>query len=238
MRHNRMASIERELRETFIREETGYYYEIFDYTKEKLLEYKALCEANGSELIVVALPALTIHALAEPGFLPYLDSAARFFAESGIPFYNLMYAKEDFLPRLDHLYYDLYHMVGEGADILSTSFARLINAHIAGEDVSGWFYTNSWQYQNAIDFITNVWFTREDSDDGVTLTADCNRGLNVVPEYRYVLRHDDGSETELRPYDADPVFACSASVLAGGTVRIYGRVQGGSDELWYEIPAQ
>ena len=237
LRHNKMESIERELRETFIRQETGYYYEIFDYTKEKLLEYKALVEANGSELIVVALPALTIHALAEPGVLPYLDSAAAFFRENDIPFYNLMYAREELLPLLDAHYYDLYHMVGDGADLLSAAFSRVINGHIAGEDMSGWFWHNRWQYVDSIDFITNVWFTREDGEDGtVTLTADCNRGTHVTAEYRYVLRGEDGSETLLRDYDTEPVFTADAQALAGGTLRIYGRVQGESDALWYEIP--
>lgn len=239
LRHETMGDISRDLRETFIRVETGYDYQVFDYTKEKLLEYKALVEANGSELIVVALPALTIHALAEPAVLPYLDSAARFFEESGIPFYNFMYAKEELLPRLDHLYYDLYHMVGEGADILSAAVARVINAHIAGEDVSALFHRDSAEYLASIDFITNVWFEIRDNGDGtLMLLADSNRGTNVTPQYRYVLRHEDGTETELRGYSKRRRLDVTPDQIEGGTVRVYARVLDGEQDpaLWYEIP--
>lgn len=221
---------------TVIREETGYTYALYDYTKEKLLEYKALCEQNGSKLLVVLAPGMTAHALAEPGYLPFMESAMGFFSENGIPCFNLLYAKPSFLPRLDSLYFDLYHMVGEGADILSEAFSTLFNAYRSGEDVSGWFYKDAAEYLASIDCVTNVWLTRQDGEDGQTaLRADCNRGTNVVPQYRFVLRAQDGSETALRDYDAEPALVCPTAALASGTVRVYARAQDGGESVWFDL---
>ena len=219
---------------TVIREESDYEYRVYDYTKERLLEYKALVESHGSKLLVVLAPGMTAHALAEPSYLAYLDDAQAFFEEIGVPCFNLVLARPELLPNLDEYYFDLYHMVGEGADLLSAAFARLFNALRAGEDVSGLFYRDSSEYLASIGFITNVWMTREDGEGSVTLRADCNRGSLVTPEYRFTLRGEDGSETLLRDYDAEPAFACDASLLSGGTPRVYARVQGRADAVFFD----
>ena len=209
---------------TVIREETGYTYAVYDYTKDKLREFKALCEEHGSRLMVVLAPGMTAHALAEPGYLPYLESAQAFLDELGVPCFNLMFAREELLPRLDHLYYDLYHMVGEGADALSEAFARVFNAYRAGEDVSSWFYPDARAYLESIDFVTNCWLTQETAADGrITLRADCNRGAPVTPQYRFALAAPDGTETPLRDWSEEPSFTCGEDALAGGTPRAYAR---------------
>ena len=221
---------------TVIREETGYFYTVFDYTKDKLREFKALCDAHGSRLLVVLAPGMTAHALAEPGYLPYLESAQAFFDELGVPCFNLMFAREELLPRLDDLYYDLYHMVGEGADTLSTAFARLFNAFLAGEDVSGWFYPDSQAYLASIDFITNCWLTLETGEDRqVTLRADCNRGSLVMPQYRFTLVRENGTEELLRDWSGEAVFSCDAKVLAGGTPRVSARAEEGGAEVCFTL---
>lgn len=236
VRRQEQTRAEDALIRTVIREETGYEYALYDYTKEKLLEYKALCEQNGSKLLVVLAPGMTAHALAEPGYLPFMESAMAFFSESGIPCFNLMYAKPSFLPRLDSLYFDLYHMVGEGADILSAAFAELFNAYLAGQDVSDWFYPGAEEYLASIDVVTNVWLTRQEApDEQVLLRADCNRGSLVVPEYRFVLRTEDGGETLLRDYSADPAFSCPAEALASGSPRVYARAQGSEPSVFFDL---
>ena len=209
---------------TVIREETGYTYTLYDFTKDKLREFKALCEAHGSRLMVVLAPGMTAHALAEPGYLPYLSGAQAFFDELGVPCYNLMFAREELLPRLDDTYFDLYHMVGEGADVLSASFARLFNAHRAGEDVSSWFYPDANAYLASIDFVTNCWLTQKTGEDGrVTLLADCNRGPLVTPQYRFALVDGSGNETLLSDWTQEASMICDAQSLAGGIPRVYAR---------------
>ena len=221
---------------TVIREETGYTYEVYDYTKDKLREFKALCEEHGSKLMVILAPGMTAHALAEPGYLPYLESAQAFFGELGVPCFNLMFAREELLPCLDDLYYDLYHMVGEGADTLSAAFARLFNAYLAGEDTSGWFYPDAQAYLASIDFITNCWLTQETGADGqVTLRADCNRGTLVTPQYRFTLVQESGEETLLRDWSEDAVLTCDAQALAGGTPRAYARADEGGESVCFTL---
>ena len=221
---------------TIIREETGYTYEIYDYTKDKLREFKALCEAHGSKLMVVLAPGMTAHALAEPGYLPYLQSAQAFLNELGVPCFNLMFAREELLPRLDETYYDLYHMVGEGADVLSAAFARVFNAHRAGEDVSGWFYPDAQAYLASIDFVTNCWLAQEtDADGQATLLADCNRGSLVTPQYRFTLIREDEGETLLRDWSEEATLTCDALDLAGGTPRVYARAGESGEEVSFTL---
>ena len=75
---------------------------------------------------------------------------------------------------------------------------------------------------------------QEQSGDSVTLRADCNHGSQVTPEYRFTLRAADGSETVLRDYDAEPTFTCDVSLLSGGTPRVYARVQGETDAVFFD----
>ena len=153
-----------------------------------------------------------------------------------MPCFNLMFAREELLPCLDDLYYDLYHMVGEGADTLSAAFARLFNAYLAGEDTSGWFYPDAQAYLASIDFITNCWLTQETGADGqVTLRADCNRGTLVTPQYRFTLVQESGEETLLRDWSEDAVLTCDAQALAGGTPRAYARADEGGESVCFTL---
>ena len=236
---------------------TGYQYALYDGSRAQLREFMALCEESGAKLMVAIFPSLTAHALAEPGFIEYNESLMAFCRENGIPCFNFAYAKGELMPCLDEYFYDLYHMVGEGADILSDAFSRVFNAYTAGEDVSGLFYENRWQYVDAIDFITNAWVNvyrrgdrwsrdlRYDKDTIRQLAktqdvflADCSRGTYVVPEYRFVLRHADGSETLLRDYSEDGVYTCEPGALDGQTLRVYARAQGTGQQHWYDLAVE
>lgn len=246
---------------TVIREYTGYTYELFEGSREQILEFKQLCEENGSKLMVAIYPNHTAHALAEPGFLDYNDSLMAFCQEQGIPCYNFSYAKPELMDNLDDYFFDLYHMVGEGADILSRTFARVFNMHAASEDATSLFYRADWEYRDAIDFITNAWvaqympgseWNRAWTHDEARVTelakaqdvflADCNRGTFVEPEYRFVLKNEDGSETLLQDYGVDTLYACQPGELDGKTIRVYARAAGqdNAEEHWYdlEIPGE
>jgi len=241
---------------TVIREYTGYHYELFDGSKEQLEIYKQLCEENGAKLMVVIYPNHTSHALAEPGFLDYNDSLMKFCAGMGVPCFNFSFARPELMPNLDQYFFDLYHMVGDGADILSRAFTRVFNAYAAGEDVSGLFYENRWQYLDSLNFTTNCWITAyqpgsewnpalEQDEARVTDLArtqdvflgDCNHYVMFRPEYKFVLLEQDGSETLLQDYGADTLYACEPGALSGQTLRLYARIQGHEDsgEVWYDL---
>ena len=146
------------VRQQIIREYTGYVYDLLPQTREMLLEYRDLVAQKGSKLLVFIYPNMTAHNLAIPGFLDYADALTRFCGENDMPCVNFSYAKPELYPReTDQYYFDLYHMVGEGADIFSASFCKFFKAYLAGEDTSDWFYADRWAYFSSVSFITNCW---------------------------------------------------------------------------------
>lgn len=244
---------------TVTREYTGYYYELLPGSKEQIETYKQLCEENGAKLMVVVYPNHTSHGLAEPGFLEYNDSLMKFCAELGVPCYNLSFAKPELMPNLDEYFFDLYHMVGEGADLLSSTFCRVFNSHIAGEDMSHLFYANRWQYLDSLNFTTNCWITpyepgsqwdpalyhdetrvAELAKDYDVFLGDCNHHFIYTPEYKFVLLEEDGSETLLQDYGADTLYTCQPGELDGKVMRLYARIAGheASGEVWYDLEVQ
>lgn len=260
VRHETDLRVDAVVREDMPRLYTGYQYELFEGSKQQLLEFKALCESHGSKVMVVISPNLTAHALAEPGFLEYNESTMDFCREQGIPCYNFAYARPELMPCLDGYYFDLYHMVGEGADIFSRAFARVFNIHAGGGDASHLFYENRWQYVDGIDFITNAWVSvYRDGDkwdkasshkkkeivplaaEHDVFLADCNKGTYVVPEYKFVIKNEDGSETLLADYSETALYTCAPGALDGKTMRIYCRAQGEVEATahWYDyvVPA-
>ena len=245
---------------TVIREHSDFYYYIFDESKQQMLEFKRICEENGANFMIVVYPNHVAHALAEPNFAPYNDDLRRFCYENDITCYNFSFAKPELMPDLREYFYDLYHMVGEGADILSSTFCDVFNAHRRGEDLSHLFYYNNWLLTEAIDFITNTWAIQFDpgrewdkalihhdeaqirdlAANHDVFLFDCNRGMNVVPEYRLAIRHEDGSETLLRDYSTDALYICEPGALTGQTLRLYARVQGqpGGEAHWYDMAVE
>ena len=225
LRYDREPDVADLVREKLQREEMpdGYVYELLEPTKALLLRYKALCEEKGSQLMILLFPNLTAHALAEPEYLPYCESLMAFCRENGIPRYNFQYVKADYMENLDAYYYDLYHLNGEGADKFSAFFARFFNAYVGGEDVDGWFYADSAEYLASVDRVTNAWLMRH----GDQFVADCNRGTQVTPLYRFCLS-TDGVQTLLRDYSEDNTLPVSA-VPAGSSVFVYAVPAGQPD---------
>lgn len=237
-----------------IHEEHKYY--IYDGSKEHLMTLKQLCEDNGSKLIIAIYPNHTAHLLSDRSFMDLNEALEKYCAELGIPCFNFSLALPDLMPRLDAYFYDQFHMVGEGADILSAAFSRVFNAYAAGEDYRSLFYENRWQYLDALSITTNCWITPYAPGDAwnpalyqdearVTalaqthdvFLADCNHYTEFVPEYRFVALHEDGSEELLQDYGADTLYACEKGSLSGRTLRLYARIQGYEDsgEVWYDL---
>lgn len=237
-----------------IHEEHNYY--LYEGSKEHLLSFKQLCEENGSKLMVVIYPNHTAHLLADRSFMDLNDALEKFCDELGVPCFNFSYALPELMPRLDSYFFDLYHMVGEGADLLSSAFARVFNGYTAGEDVSSLFYESRWQYLDNLSITTNCWITpyrdgdawnpalyqdearvRELCKSKDVYLADCNHYTEFVPEYRFVLKHPDGSEELLQDYGVDTLYACDRDSLAGKTLRLYARIQNHEEngEVWYDL---
>ncbi|MBQ8092183.1 MAG: hypothetical protein IJ242_01205, partial [Clostridia bacterium] len=151
-------TLNNDLRNVMYREPfVGDYYPLLPDTIRLLSEYRSMVEKNGAQLLVVLCPNHTSHPLAVPSFLPYTQSLMVYCQENGIPCFNFLYAKEELMPCLDDYFFDVYHMSGEGADILTRAFCRVFNSIQDGTDVSGLFYQNSWLYQDSLHTLTNTW---------------------------------------------------------------------------------
>lgn len=256
LRHETDVRADALIREGLQREYSDHTFDLYDGSKEHLRIFKQLCEENGSKLMVVVYPNHTAHSLAEPGFMDYNDKLGKFCAELGVPFFNFSYALPELLPRLDPYFYDQYHMVGEGADLLSGAFARVFNRHVAGESTDDLFYAHRWAYLDELNVTTNCWITpfkaedewnkalyqdevrvRELAKTQDVYLGDCNHYTEFTPEYRFVVKNADGSETLLKDYGTDTLYACERGALAGKTLRLYARISGHEEtgEVWYDL---
>lgn len=259
LRHETDERADALIRESVQRTYEEHEYFLYDGSKEHLRSLKQLCEENDSKLMVVIYPNHTAHSLADRSFLELNEAVEEFCSELDVPCFNFSLAKSELMPRLDSYFYDQFHMVGEGADILSTAFSRVFNAYTAGEDVSGWFYENRWRYLDELSITTNCWITPyapgdpwnralyQDKERVTALAesqdvflADCNHYTEFVPEYKFVLKNADDSEELLQDYGADTLYACEKGALSGRTLRLYARIQDYEEngEVWYDLAIQ
>ena len=147
-----------------VREELGYDPEahaggMLDFCSEMLLTIRDVCEENGAKLLVIAYPALSVHAVAEPFYLEYLDLARQFSRDNGIPFYNFTYAREAFMPCLDEYFFDLHHFNKAGADIFSDAFGRFLVMLENSEDVEPLFKYSRYEYIDSLGEKRDAWLS-------------------------------------------------------------------------------
>lgn len=256
LRHETKERADALFRESVHRIHEEHSYFLYDGSKEHLRVLKRLCEENGSKLMVVIYPNHTAHSLADRSFMDLNEALEKFCAELNVPCFNFSLAKPELMPRLDAYFYDLYHMVGEGADLLSAAFSRVFNAYTAGEDTKSLFYESRWQYLDNLDITTNCWITPYQHGDAWNpalyqdearvkelckardvYLADCNHYTEFTPEYKFVLRNEDGSEELLQDYGQDTLYFCPPGMLSGRTLRLYARIQGHEEngEVWYDL---
>ena len=234
LRHRSDEDLSKTIRQEMLAEkDRGYSFPLLPESKQMLEEMRSLVESHGSHFTIVISDNHTSHALAEPEYLRYMQHLMDYCQESGIECYNFFFAKQDFLPNLDSYFFDLYHMTGEGADIMSHAFARLINALSSGEDVSSWFYEKDWQYRETINWIVNTWI--HPKDDGF-FKAGCNTGSLVHPLYRFVMLDAEKHESLLRDWDRNAKI--QVSLPEGNSIRVYAKLEEYPDEepAWFDYP--
>lgn len=210
------------------------------YFVRKLSQYKALCEKHGSQLIVVMSPNMLAHALAKEGYVQKQMEIAGLCAQLEIPYFNFYFAKEEFIPRLDHYYIDIMHMDYRAADVFSEKFAEVIRDYIAGKETDHLFYQTPEEFFASIRCVTNAWLDAEIQDGQDVYIAGCLHGPSVTPEYSFYQVAPDGTMTLLQPYCASNTYACPAGELAGHTLRVYARPAGSDEEslIFSEIACQ
>ena len=187
---------------------------LYAYSKQKIREFVRLCKESGARPLVIIPPDLTAHRIAEIGYMDKSIALAEFCREEGIDFFDFSIARPEFLPRLDDYFYDLYHLNREGARLFSERFAEFLNLYTNSKPVDHLFYESQTAYLEDIDFITNVWFDTGMQDGTLTLSAACNCGPNVTPEYCFLYEAPDGTQTVLRDYNEDSAFCIRRDALA------------------------
>lgn len=198
--------------------------ELFPYTEKKLLEFKMLCDEQGARLLVMFGPDLTVYRLAVHGYVQKFESVAQLCRQNGIDFCDFTLARPEFIPVLDDYYYDVYHLNGEGSRFFSRKLSEYLNLYLAGEPVDHLFYASQQEALEHIDFITNVWVNGEIRDGTLTLMADCNRGPNVTPEYRFMLETADGNATPLQEYSEERLLSLALDdVPEDSRIVVYAR---------------
>lgn len=207
------------------------------YSCDKLLEYKRLCEKNGSQLIVIMAPNMLVNALSKEGYVQKGIELGEFCGENGIPFLNFYLAKKEFIPRLDSYFLDNNHMDYRGADIFSEKFAQVMRDYLDGKEISHYFYQSAEEFFVSIDCITNTWIDEERGKTEDTYIADCLKGDLVVPEYSFYLVEDDGTHHLLQPYSNKATYVCSSGELSGKRLRVYARPHGNTEQsrIFFDI---
>ena len=132
---------------------------MLDFAQEMLLAIRGVCEENGAQLMVIAYPALSVHAVAEPFYLESLDLARQFCRDNGIPFYNFIYARETFMPCLDDYFFDLHHFSKAGAEIFSDAFGRFLVMLRNDEDVEPLFKYSRYEYIDSLGEKRDMWLS-------------------------------------------------------------------------------
>lgn len=227
---------EREMRAKMYKDEfIGDYYPLLDDSIAMLDEYRQLVSEHGATLLVAICPNLTAHALAEPDFLPYTQSLMAYCREHEVPCFNFQYAKPELMPCLDEYFFDIYHMCGDGADILTRSFARVFSLWQQGQNYQDLFYQNSWLYQDSLQVITNTWVWPEEEKSGYL--AGANVDFHSTPEFRFALIGKDGTETPIRGYSTEPHL--DYDLPEGCQLRVYARrlEDPSGKEVYYDYPA-
>lgn len=213
------------------RSPAGEFTALPAYSQQAILRFKALCEKNDSELMVVIFPYITSALLSTPNYLIYNALLRDFCAENGIPCFDFTLAKEELMPVLDPYYENIEHMSYPGAQLLTRAFCKVFTRFSAGEDVRELFYQSTEEYLASIKRVTNVWFDR--AEPGAYL-ATSNHGTAVTPEYAFAAIAEDGSETILREYAADPAY--TGHVPEDATLRVYARVkENDSPAAYYDL---
>ena len=257
LRYETETRADDDIRERLQRNWTGWYYDLFPRSKEMLIQYRDMAAAHQAQLLVLISPALTAQNLADPSYSGYNESLMRFCRKNDIPCYDFSLAKPNCLPCLDAYYYDLFHLIGEGADLFSEALAGFLTGWLSGKNLQSDFYGSYREYFESIDFVTNTWIemlnpslpwdpSREQSPMDLECLGSCdiylansNHGTGFVPEYRFVCKAKDG-EIPLGDWQTEGILTCEHGRLRHETIRVYARNPSDPERLvWYDYsPAE
>lgn len=156
---------------------------------DKIVE---LCRKENAELFLVSTPLTNSTVYATPGYEECVKYFQAYAEQNGIYYdnINLMLDRETLLP--DTKMNCMEHVGGDGAEIVSEFYCRVLQNHIEGLDVSPFFYSTVTEMRNDMsDVVACSLFTREieaGGDRRITGEVVCKEGAEV--EYQFELTNE------------------------------------------------
>ena len=161
-----------------------------------------LCRENDCQLILINPPRVKLGVLSIRNYFE-LDAYISSLAESyEVPYYNFNLAKPEFLFIPDNCFSDYAHMTGEGADLFSHAFSKLMLDREADRNVEDYFYTPE-EFLASVDYITNTWFLFTVEDNTLKISADSLYGSLVTPEYQILIYDEKDQLVDSREYSPE-----------------------------------
>lgn len=211
----------------------------FDYqdmdissSKEILEKICAVCDMNGIDLLVVAIPSIRRRCMILSNGSAYYSKYVKikeFFRRYHVDFFDFNFAKPDIYQDGQMFYKDFDHFNVEGAQNFSVSFAHFLKLRKEGHDMEKYFYTPE-ECLASIDYISAVSLRVAQEDEGITIDSLAYCGSLVKPEYQFLIRKkDDKDYVVIKDYNSEPHCLFKPSETGIYTVRVNARKFGSNE---------
>lgn len=200
------------------------------YDPQKVLPEKAaylekiaeLCEQNGIRLFLVSAPTTVMTLYRVENYQQAVDYYADFAAAHGISYVNLNYlrGREEWLG--DELMFDFNHVNGEGAELVSRQYARILKSLIAGEEPPDVLYRNLQEFQADVHRIIAVGadISIYDLQASVRITSRQTEGITA--EYRISVSPNGEEYVPMTDWTSETDFKFDVSAYRG---TLYFRIE-------------
>ena len=112
------------------------------------------------------------------------------------------------------------HLDAEGAAIYTKAISTVLKAHLSGQNTDQYFFTAD-EWFASICYISKAWCNRVEQNGQTRLYGHALYGTTVVPQYRYTLQSQDGSEIVVQDWSDDPNLVLPSEQASGKTICFY-----------------
>ncbi len=196
-----------------------------------------LCQENNIPVALVSGMTTVMRMQIIKGYQDAVDYYQELADRYGIPYYNLNYLKgrEEFLP--DEMMMDYNHTNGEGAEIVSSMFADILNKADRGEDVSDLFYEDLDDFEKDVHRVSGLGVEIKENKKANTAHVVINSTQNkdVRPEYRIEISVDDGDYEEISGWGEETERDLSLPEGGKRTLRVTARLDEADEKPAWQV---
>lgn len=200
---------------------------------EKIVE---LCEKEGVKLHLVTGPTTLMRMYKVKNYQDATDYYTEFAKEHGIIYHNLNFLKnrEEFLP--DSKMQDANHVNGEGAQIISDRYAKILKEDMKGEDTSAYFYSNFEKLKKDIHRVVAVEASIARSKDTLRFVMNSLQSEGVVPYYKAEISTDGGKTYKVLVFwTKEKRFEKDISVSGPYQIRVWAKTGYANEIKAYQV---